>query len=113
MKILIVMHRGLQNIKVNRKIFKEMKEKEHLLHPYENKKETKELNKTYMAISKMYVLYMKSFLQVACKTDILAKRMTRIAEEVHILKTNQILKNSEYFENVLSKAFQLVKSYAT
>jgi hypothetical protein len=33
-KILIVFHRGLQNIKVNRKIYKELKEKEHLLHPF-------------------------------------------------------------------------------
>jgi len=33
-KIMIILHRGLQNIKVNRKIYKELKEKEHLLHPY-------------------------------------------------------------------------------
>jgi hypothetical protein len=33
-KILIIFHRGLQNIKVNRKIYKELRDKENLLHPY-------------------------------------------------------------------------------
>lgn len=59
-----------------------MKEKEHLLHPYECKKENKEILKTYMQISKLYTQYIRLFLQVACKTDILTKRMTRIQEEV-------------------------------
>lgn len=112
-KILIILHRGLQNIKVNRKIYKEMKEKEHLLHPYECKKENKEMIRTYMNISKLYVQYIKLFLQVANKTDILTKRMTRMTEEVHVLKTQQILKNSEFFEQIMSKAFQMLKQYAT
>ena len=36
-KVLIIFHRALQNIKVNRKIYKDLKSKEHLLHPYQNK----------------------------------------------------------------------------
>lgn len=37
-KILIVFHRGLQNIKVNRKIYKDLKEKDTMLHPFAAKK---------------------------------------------------------------------------
>jgi predicted glycosyltransferase len=34
LKGLIIFHRALQNIKVNRKVVKDLKSKEHLLHPY-------------------------------------------------------------------------------
>ena len=34
MKVLIIIHRSLQNIRVNRKIIKDLKKNEHLLHPY-------------------------------------------------------------------------------
>jgi hypothetical protein len=36
-KILIIFHRGLQNIKVNRKIYKEMKEKSSMMGSYQAK----------------------------------------------------------------------------
>lgn len=53
-KILIIFHRGLQNIKVNRKIYKDLKSKEHLLHPYacRSKDNSKYEIKMYTEISK-------------------------------------------------------------
>lgn len=84
-KILIVFHRGLQNIKVNRKIYKELKEKEHLIHPYASKSKDASSNysiKQYTEISKQYALYIKLYLNVANKTDILSKGMQKISDDV-------------------------------
>ena len=76
-KTLIVFHRALQNIKVNRKIYKDLKSKEHLLHPYQNKlkAETSYNIKMYADISKAYANYVKFYLNIANKTDILSKGM--------------------------------------
>lgn len=75
-KIIIVFHRSLQNIKVNRKIYKDLKSKEHLLEPYSNKAKEQTYNiKMYTDISKMYTSYVKFYCNIANKTDILAKGM--------------------------------------
>jgi hypothetical protein len=89
-KILIVFHRGLQNIKVNRKIYKELKEKEHLLHPYSAKtKEQANYNaKMYSDVSRQYATYLKLYLNIANKTDILSKGIKNISEDVSKLKTS-------------------------
>jgi hypothetical protein len=89
-KIMIVFHRGLQNIKVNRKIYKELKEKEHLLHPYAAKtKEQGNYNaKMYTEVSRQYAMYLKLYLNIANKTDILSKGIKNISEDVSKLKTS-------------------------
>lgn len=88
-KVLIVLHRGLQNIKVNRKIYKELKQKEHLIHSYEKKTADKSYDiKMYHEISKLYCSYIKYFLNVHCKTDILCKSLAKISDDVRVLKTN-------------------------
>jgi hypothetical protein len=77
-KIMIIFHRGLQNIKVNRKIYKELKEKEHLLHSYTPKSKDAGTNyniKMYTTISKDYTTYLKLYLNIANKTDILSRSM--------------------------------------
>jgi hypothetical protein len=75
MKILITFHRGMQNIKVNRKIYKELKSKEHLLHSYTaaSKDQSKYNIKMYTEISKAYANYIKLYVQINNKTDILSK----------------------------------------
>lgn len=74
-KILIIFHRALQNIKVNRKIYKDLKSKEHLLHPFQSKQkaETSYNIKMYQEISKAYATYVKFYLNIANKTDILSR----------------------------------------
>ena len=76
-KVLIIFHRALQNIKVNRKIYKDLKSKEHLLHSYQNKQksETNYNIKMYTEISKSYANYVRFYLNIANKTDILSKAM--------------------------------------
>jgi hypothetical protein len=107
-KVLIVFHRGLQNIKVNRKIYKELKDKEHLLHPFQSKsKDAANYNcKMYTDISKLYSNYIKLYVNVAAKTDILSKAIKNISEDVSMLRTSQILKHGEYFESLLTKIFE-------
>lgn len=101
-------HRALQNIKVNRKIYKDLKSKEHLLHPYQNKKAESNYNtKMYAEISKQYSTYVKFYATVANKTDILAKAMGRISDDVADLKTADILKHYELFEALVTQIFAL------
>lgn len=56
-------------------------------------------------ISRAYSNYIKLYTNVANKTDILAKGMQKISEEVRLLRTVQILKNADYFEEIMSKIF--------
>lgn len=74
----------MQNIKVNRKIYKDLKAKEHLLHPYASRsKDTAKYDvKMYTEISKGYSNYVKFYVNIANKTDILSKPMTKISEDV-------------------------------
>lgn len=97
----------MQNIKVNRKIFKDLKAKEHLLHPYTSraKETTKYDTKMHTEISKAYSNYVKFYINIANKTDILSKPMTKISDDVRQLKTSDILKHYEYFEALVSQIF--------
>lgn len=100
-KVMIVFHRGLQNIKVNRKIYKELKDKEHLLHPFQSKAKDATSNyniRQQTEISKQYSVYLKLYLNIAVKTDVLTKVMKNISDEVHKLDTRQILRNAEFFD---------------
>ena len=83
LKVLIVFHRALQNIKVNRKIYKDLKSKEHLLHPYQSKKADGNYSvKMYCEISRQYANYVKFYCNIANKTDILSKSMQKISDDV-------------------------------
>ena len=107
-KIMIIFHRGLQNIKVNRKIYKELKEKEAMLLPYSSKQKDATSNyniKTYTEISKLYTSYIKLYNNIANKTDILAKGMANISNDVRQLRTSQILRHYEYFEELMARIF--------
>lgn len=96
----------MQNIKVNRKIYKDLKAKEHLLHPYTSRaKDTKYDTKMHTEISKNYSTYVKFYINIANKTDILSKPMTKISDDVRQLKTADILKHYEYFEALVSQVF--------
>ena len=88
-KILIIFHRALQNIKVNRKIYKDLKSKEHLLHPYQSsaKAEASYNVKMYEEISKSYAKYVKFYLNIANKTDILSISILQISYDVQKLTT--------------------------
>jgi len=44
----------------------------------------------------------KAYLGVANKTDILAKSMLKLSDEVGLLKSHEILKHYEYFEALVS-----------
>jgi hypothetical protein len=106
-KIIIVFHRSLQNIKVNRKIYKDLKSKEHLLEPYSNKAKEQTYNiKMYTDLSKMYTSYVKYYCNIANKTDILAKGMQKISDDVSALRTSQILKHGEYFDELVGLIFK-------
>ena len=84
-KILIIFHRGLQNIKVNRKIYKAMKEQSAMMNSYQPKVKDASTNyniKMYSEISRLYCNYIKVYVVVANKTDILSKAMNSISDDV-------------------------------
>ena len=97
----------MQNIKVNRKIYKDLKSKEHLLHPYTARtKDAPNYNtKMYMEISKAYANYLKFYVNVANKTDILAKPIAKISDDVRELRTVEILKHYEFFKAIVEQIF--------
>ena len=105
-KVLIIIHRSLQNIRVNRKIIKDLKKNEHLLYPYEKKNNDNKYDiKMYMEISKQYSVYIKYYMNTCMKTDILVKPRKKLSEEVRNLKTANILKNYEFFEGLSTQIF--------
>ena len=105
-KVLVIIHRSLQNIRVNRKIIKDLKKNEHLLYPYEKKNPDGKYDiKMYMEISKQYSVYIKYYMNTCIKTDILVKPRKKLSEEVRNLKTSQILRNYEFFEGLSTQIF--------
>lgn len=105
---MIIFHRGLQNIKVNRKIYKELKEKEHLLAPFQPKSSQTSQYDTKMQaeISKAYSLYLKAYVNVNNKTDILSKAIKNISDDIADLKTASLLQNGLYFATLIDKIFE-------
>ena len=101
MKVLIIIHRSLQNIRVNRKIIKDLKKNEHLLHPYQKKNPENKYNvKMYMEITKQYSTYIKFYMNTCLKTDMLTKPRKKLSDEVRTLRTSDILRNYEFFEGM-------------
>lgn len=60
----------------------------------------------YTDISKMYTSYVKFYCNIANKTDILAKGMQKISDDVRALRTSQILKHGEYFDELVALIFK-------
>jgi hypothetical protein len=56
----------------------------------------------YTEISKAYSNYVKFYVNIANKTDILSKPMAKISDDVRELTTTEILKHYEYFENLVT-----------
>ena len=56
----------------------------------------------YQDISKAYAVYVKFYLNIANKTDILAQSMQDISKCVATLRTTQIFLHYEYFEALIS-----------
>ena len=63
--------------------------------------------KMYTEISRQYSSYIKFYLNIANKTDILAKGMQKISDDVAALRTADILKHYEYFEALVTQIFAL------
>jgi len=58
-------------------------------------------------ISKAYSTYIKFYLNVSIKTDILCKSLGSISDDVRNLSDSQILKNYEFFEALSTQIFDL------
>lgn len=102
-KVFIILHRALQNIRINKKVIKDLKLKEHLLHHYNKKGAAQKYSgKMYLEISKMYSTYLKYYINVCYKTEILARPLGQLSGDVRKLKNNEIFKNYEYFEAMVT-----------
>ena len=107
-KVFIVLHRSLQNKRVNRKVIRDLKKNEHLLHPYQKKNPDNKYNiRMFMEISKQYSVYIKYYMNTCMKTDILTKPRKGFSDEVRNLNISDILKNYEYFEGLSTQIFDL------
>ena len=57
-------------------------------------------------ISKAYSLYLKAYVNVNNKTDILSKAIKNISADVADLKTASLLQNGLYFATLIDKIFE-------
>lgn len=64
--------------------------------------------KTITDISKNYSNYIKYYLNVSIKTDILCKSLGSIPDDVRNLSDSQILKNYEHFEALCTLIFDML-----
>ena len=107
-KVFIVLHRSLQNKRVNRKVIRDLKKNEHLLHPYQKKNPDNKYNiRMFMEISKQYAVYIKYYMNTCMKTDIMVKPRKGFSEEVRKLNISEILQNYAYFEGLSTQIFDL------
>jgi hypothetical protein len=56
----------------------------------------------YTEVCRIYCNYIKVYVTVANKTDILSKGMKNISDDVRQLSTSQILKNAGYFDELMA-----------
>ena len=107
-KVFIILHRALQNKRVNKKVIRDLKKNEHLLHAYQKKNPDNKYNiRMFMEISKQYSVYIKYYMNTCMKTDIMTKPRKGFSEEVRKLNITEILKNYEYFEGLSTQIFDL------
>ena len=107
-KVFIILHRSLQNKRVNRKVIRDLKKNEHLLHPYQKKNPDNKYNiRMFMEISRQYAIYIKYYMNTCMKTDIMVKPRKGFSDEVRNLSMTEILKNYEYFEGLSTQIFDL------
>ena len=102
-KILIIFHRGLQNIKVNRKIYKMLGKREKQLTPIPVQMLTTKQQMSMgqiCPIQKNYVEYIRLYIQVANKTSILSKAMSKLPEEIIQTSSTSLLKNCHMFRQL-------------
>jgi hypothetical protein len=59
----------------------------------------------HVEILKQYSSYVKFYVNIANKTDILSKPIAKISEDVRALQTKEILKNYEYFDALVTQIF--------
>jgi len=57
-------------------------------------------------ISKAYSLYLKAYVNVNNKTDILSKAIKNISADIADLKTVSLLQNGLYFATLIDKIFE-------
>lgn len=84
-KILIIFHRGLQNIKVNRKIHKLLQKREKQLTPMPLHQLSLKQQATLEPIARLqksYVEYIRLYIGVSNKTSILSKAMSKLPDEI-------------------------------
>ena len=60
-----------------------------------------------MVMSKQYSDYLKLYIEVCAKTDVLVKPRHGFTDEIRKLDVTDILKNYEYFEGMSRRIFEL------
>ena len=93
----------MQNIKVNRKIYKMLGKREKQLTPIPVQMLTTKQQMSMgqiCPIQKNYVEYIRLYIQVANKTSILSKAMSKLPEEIIQTSSTSLLKNCHMFRQL-------------
>ena len=109
-KCLIVMHRALQNIHINKAICKKLQKNVQLLKGYQNRNTEKFDIKMYVDMSSKYTNYLKYYIEVCMKTDLLTDPTKTFADEIRKLPTAELLGNYDYFRKFTTMIFQMFQN---
>ena len=102
------MHRALQNIHINKAICKKLQKNTQLLKGYQNKNPSDKFDiKMYLDMSNKYTTYLKYYIEVCMKTDLLTNPTKTFADEIRRLPTSELLGNYDYFRKFTTMIFAM------
>ena len=103
------MHRCLQDSgNLSNNMARELKSKEHLLHPFQKKASDDSYeNKMNAEISGLYVTYIKFLFNYKLKSNLLSIRISDVSQKVKSLSVQDILFNYESFDALVTQIFTI------
>ena len=81
-KVFIIFHRALQNVNVNRIIYKELKKLDHKLVPFYKNTTEKEKLRNYQEVSTAYCKYIRKYLEMSQHTNILCRSLLKLPDDI-------------------------------
>ena len=108
LKGLIILHRALQNIHINKSIVKKLRKNAKFIQPYENKNQADKFNiRMYIDVSTKYSKYIKYYMEVCTASDLLTNPAKTFADQIFQVPTEELLKNYEYFKRFAQMIFSI------
>ena len=103
-KSLIVIHRALQNIEINKNINNKLKKNFHHIRPYQNDRKGVEF---YVILSSKYSKYVKLYIEICGRSDLLTNPERIAPAELAQMDSDELIGNYNYFRSMSTMIFSL------